>query len=140
MFVSSYFVCECVCCVQDVTLPGTQTVKLQVWDTAGNPRYRAISQSYARGTIILIVLDLSAPASWTDTLASARIISNNVSPTQYVAVVCSKADARADTDEGTKMALQNAIGEISKLLCRDAMPVYECSATDVASVQHVFLS
>jgi small GTP-binding protein len=38
----------------------TKTLKLQIWDTAGQERYRAVTRSYFRGSLgVIIVYDIT---------------------------------------------------------------------------------
>ena len=50
---------------KDVSIPGNNTVRLQIWDTAGQETFRALTQSYYRGAKgIIVAFDINNRTSF----------------------------------------------------------------------------
>lgn len=67
MFISTIGVDFKICTLKVNTPGGEKIVKLQIWDTAGQDRFRSITQSYYRGAHgVLMVYDTTEEASLRD--------------------------------------------------------------------------
>lgn len=80
------------------TGPRRRRVKLQLWDTAGTERFRAVSRSYYRGAAgAILVYDVGSRASWSALptfLLDARALA---SPGLTVLLAGNKSDLWSDT-------------------------------------------
>lgn len=76
---------------------GGKTVKLQIWDTAGQDRFRAVTRSYYRGAAgALLVYDVTSRDSYNHVgtwLNDARTMAN---PDISLILVGNKTDLTAD--------------------------------------------
>lgn len=108
-----------------------QEIKLQIWDTAGQEKFRSVARSYYRGAIgIIIVYDITKAesfqhiASW---LADAR---NAARSECSVCVVGNKADLEEQRMVRT---------EDGKLFCTENnLLFFECSALSGENVDEIF--
>jgi len=96
-----------------VTIDGNQ-IKLQIWDTAGQEKFRSITRSYYRGTTgALLVYDITRRETFdhlTEWLEDCRKYSN---PNMVVMLIGNKCDLeekrQISREEGEKFAKQNGL-------------------------------
>ncbi|XP_065034891.1 ras-related protein RABA1f-like [Musa acuminata AAA Group] len=70
-------------------------IKAQIWDTAGQDRYRAITSAYYRGSVgALIVYDLSRHITFENTARWLQELRSHTDPKIVVMLVGNKADLR----------------------------------------------
>ena len=50
--------------VKSITVPSAGIVKLQIWDTAGDEKFRSVIDSYTRGNAIILVFDVTNEESF----------------------------------------------------------------------------
>jgi len=104
-----------------ITIDGSQ-VKLQIWDTAGQEKFRSITRSYYRGTTgALLVYDITRRETFehlTEWLEDCRKYSN---PNIVIMLIGNKSDLEekraVSKDEGEKFAKDNGLfffGNISQ--------------------------
>ncbi|EAX88045.1 small GTP-binding protein, putative [Trichomonas vaginalis G3] len=75
------------------TIVNEKQVKLQIWDTAGQERYRAISKSYFRNAVgVLLVYDITSLDSFDELMQWLNDIQTLCSPNSYVLLVGNKSD------------------------------------------------
>eukprot|EP01130_Rhizamoeba_saxonica_P018507 TRINITY_DN928_c2_g3_i2.p1 TRINITY_DN928_c2_g3~~TRINITY_DN928_c2_g3_i2.p1 ORF type:complete len:220 (-),score=41.93 TRINITY_DN928_c2_g3_i2:63-722(-) len=85
-----------------------EVVKLQIWDTAGQERFRTITSSFYRGAHgIVIVYDISSPASFEHVAVWMKEIKRYAIPNVSTMLVGNKSDTRdrlVSHDSGQKLA------------------------------------
>ncbi|KAJ5071826.1 rab2a member ras oncogene family [Anaeramoeba ignava] len=104
-------------------------VKIQIWDTAGQERFRAITRSYFRGAVgILLVYDVTRRNTFyhlNTWLTDARNLSN---PDTTITLVANKIDIRERSisiEEGEKFANENGL-EFIETSAKSNTNVEEC--------------
>eukprot|EP00929_Paragymnodinium_shiwhaense_P115786 TRINITY_DN84895_c0_g1_i1.p1 TRINITY_DN84895_c0_g1~~TRINITY_DN84895_c0_g1_i1.p1 ORF type:complete len:212 (+),score=44.94 TRINITY_DN84895_c0_g1_i1:73-708(+) len=109
-----------------------RSVKLHIWDTAGQESFQAITRSYYRGAVgALLVYDVSRWSTFNDLprwLAEAR---NNASPNVIIAVLANKNDLEhreVSREEGAAFAQQ------------EGLLYLETSAKTAQNVERAFIS
>ncbi|TNJ26928.1 Rab1a [Giardia muris] len=78
-------------------------VKLQIWDTAGQEKFRTITSTYYRGSHgIMVVYDITSRESFENVRTWIKEIANNANSTVVKYLVGAKKDLRgAEADEAT---------------------------------------
>ena len=116
---------------KDVMLENGKTIKLQIWDTAGEEKYRAMTQFYYRKAAAgLVVFGLDDLKSFRDVetwIADLR----DVCPNILIVLVGNKSDI--DYDERAIRA-----GDIEDLVDEFNVAYVECSAKDGDGVEELF--
>ena len=85
--------------IKEVNIEG-KTVKLYIWDTAGQEKYRAIVSTYFKGCDgVMRVFDLSSFTSFTNVTTKWYEISKSKSPHAKLLLVGNKTDLDPDFDE-----------------------------------------
>lgn len=88
-------------------------IKVQVWDSAGNEKYRSITQQYYRGTtVVLLVYDITDRSSFKNVLTWIQDIQKYCNPGVCVVLVGNKSDLattkrRVYTQEGQNLAREH---------------------------------
>ncbi|URE45007.1 RAB GTPase [Musa troglodytarum] len=71
------------------------TIGVEIWDTAGQDRYRAITSAYYRGSVgALVVFDLSRRVTFENTARWLQELRSHTDPNIVVMLVGNKADLR----------------------------------------------
>ena len=116
---------------KDVMLGNGKTIKLQIWDTAGEEKYRAMTQFYYRKAAAgLVVFGLDDYKSFQDVetwIADLRDICPNI----IIILVGNKSDI--DFDDRSVGA-----AEIEDLIDEFDVTYVECSAKDGMGVEELF--
>ena len=111
--------------------------KLQIWDTAGQERFRTITSAYYRSTpfnhsgsqVVLIVYDLTDPASFREVedywIQEAK---NNSDSDIMICLVGNKCDMPAQVDQEDILLMAQSIG----------LPSYSVSAKTGEGVDKMF--
>ena len=96
--------------LKSMTLNNEKNIKLQIWDTAGQDRFRALTKNYYKGANgIILIYDISA----TQTFENVKIWINNIkeeaNPNVIIYLVGNKIDLPPESrtiteEEGKKMA------------------------------------
>jgi Ras-related protein Rab-1A len=107
-------------------------VKIQIWDSAGQERFRTITGSYYRGANgVLLVFDCTNEESFRNVPNWIDEIKKLSSPNVKMVLVCNKADLKdrrvISTEEASKFAQEHNI------------PYIETSAKAAFHVEEVFL-
>lgn len=120
--------------VRSITIDGKR-IKLQVWDTGGQERFKTITKAYYRGAMgIILVYDVTDESSllsikeWIDDIKTS-ITSDTTSDIVIVANKC---------DLDNKMAVDYTNGKA--LAEEHGMKFFKTSAKDSVSVENVFLT
>lgn len=116
-----------------VVRAGTHTVKLQLWDTAGTERFRALTRSYYRGAAgIVLVYDITTRETFTELdqwLTDARRLA---SPQVLVILVGNKTDLN-------ESAREVSTEEAARWASSKNVLFIEASAKDGTNVEDIFL-
>jgi small GTP-binding protein len=82
----------------------SETVRLQIWDTAGQDRFRAISKSYFRNAVgAILVYDLTSMSSFDNAAGWLHELTSLALPNAYVLLVGNKADLEDRREVGPQM-------------------------------------
>ena len=111
----------------------SQTIKLQIWDTAGMEKYKAISSSYYRGShAAFVVFDLTSRTSFESVTRwiESYYKSNNPQFQKNVVLIGNKVDLEEQREITTAEA-----ENFAKL---NKMVYWETSAKDGKNVEEVF--
>ncbi|KAH0796026.1 GTP-binding protein YPTM2 [Histomonas meleagridis] len=105
------------------------TIKLQIWDTAGQEQFRTITKSYYRGAHgILLVFDVSKKETLTKTKMWMESITKEANDSVTVALIGNKIDLQREVspEEGLEFAKEFGV------------PYFETSAKTGDSIDEVF--
>ena len=110
-----------------------QEIKLQIWDTAGQEKFRSVARSYYRGAIgIIIVYDITKPESFQHVpqwLIDAKSAARSECSVCVVGNKCDLEESRAVSyNEGNKYCMENYLQH------------YECSAFTGQNVDEIFIN
>ena len=94
-----------------MTLPDSTKVKLQIWDTAGQDRFRAITKNYYKGAHgIILIFDVTTPKSYENVKNWMSQIQESASEDVTVFLIGNKIDdeknRKISHDEGKKAAAE----------------------------------
>ncbi len=116
---------------KDVQLANGKTIKLQIWDTAGEEKYRAMTQFYYRkaaGGIVVFGLDDYASFEDVQTWVSDL---REVCPHVVITIAGNKSDVEPEDRAVTTEMLADLADELGVAFC-------ECSALDGDGVGGLF--
>jgi len=116
----------------EVTLDDGTKVKVQIWDTAGQDRFRALTKGYYRGACAaLIVYDVTKAPSFKNVEKWLSELQSNVTDKQIVKMlVGNKSDLKTDREVSTEDARQ-----FSK---QHELLFIETSALDGSNIKEAF--
>lgn len=108
-----------------------KTIKAQVWDTAGQEKYRTITSAYCRGAVgALLVYDISKQQTYENVERWLKELRDHADPDIVIMLVGNKSDLRhlraVPTDEAKTFAKENNLEFI------------ETSALDSTNVDDAF--
>ena len=114
-----------------IQIESGEIIKVQLWDTAGQDRYRTIAKNYYKGSHgILLLYDVTKKESFDNIKEWIKQIREEVSEKTIIFLVGNKIDKtdlrKITTEEGAKLA------EEYKL------PFYEASAKSGENIEDVF--
>ena len=97
------------CKFKEVQLKNGETTKIQIWDTAGQDRFRAIARNYFKGAHgIILIYDITNRESFENVENWINQIQEEVSEKVCIVLVGNKIDLEdkrlVSTEEGKKMA------------------------------------
>ncbi|KYQ88761.1 Rab GTPase [Tieghemostelium lacteum] len=105
------------------------TIKLEIWDTAGQEKFHSLAPMYFRGSkICLIVFDLSEKDSFVKAKLWAKEFKSHSTEPAIMALIGNKCDLPRATD-----AL-----EIEEYIKGEGMYYFEASAKDNTNVNNIF--
>ncbi len=85
--------------IKKITIQGLN-VKLYIWDTAGQEKYRSIVSSYFKGCDgVMLVFDLTNPASFISVTTKWYELAKSKSPDAQLLLVGNKSDLDINIDE-----------------------------------------
>merc|ERR1711862_875817 len=110
----------------------SKTIKAQIWDTAGQGRYRAITSAYYRGAVgALLVYDISKRVTFENLERWLQELRDHADPNIVIMLVGNKGDLRHLRAVGQDEAL--AFAEKHGLAC------IETSALESTNVETAFM-
>ena len=108
-----------------------QDIKLQIWDTAGQEKFRSVARSYYRGAIgIIIVYDITKPGSFEHVMNWLTDAKNAARSECSVCVVGNKSDLN------DKRAIQYNDGD--QFCQENNLLFFECSALTGDNIDEIF--
>ena len=106
-------------------------VKLQLWDTAGQEKYRSMVSSYFRGAnVALIIFDITSHASFEEVPLWIQFFYNNGPEQKNIILIGNKKDL-----ENEREVTQEEAETFAKT---NDMIYYETSAKDGENIQYIF--
>ena len=110
---------------------GKKVVKAQIWDTAGQERYRALTHSFYRGAVgVLIVFDITSKPSFDHVDLWLNEVRQQAEPNVLVFVIGNKRDLENLRQVDTESAVK---------YCKDqGLAFMEASALDSTNVDEAF--
>jgi len=117
--------------LKNVTLENGETIKVQIWDTAGQDRYKSITKSYIKGAHgIILIYDVTKRRTFEGIQNWVKQIKEQVSSRVCVALVANKIDEKEkrEVTEQEGIRLGKDIG----------YPFYEASAKDGININECF--
>jgi small GTP-binding protein len=116
-------------CIKSVTV-GQETINLQVWDTAGQEIYRAVTRSYYRNSdCAILVCDLTKPLSFDSLSYWIRDIQMLAPEKCKIVIVGNKVDL------SPRAVSLEALQELGDGI---ASPVFETSAKSGSNIRELF--
>lgn len=117
--------------LKNMTLDNGKNVKLQIWDTAGQDRFRAITKNYYKGANgIILIYDVTSIQTYENVKNWLQQIREEASPNVVIYLVGNKIDMsderKIKKEEGEKLA-----GEFK-------LPFFETSAKEGTGVSETF--
>ena len=108
-----------------------QLVKIQIWDTAGQDRFRSITKNYFRGSHgIMLIYDITSLSSFNNIKTWILQIRESLGDQANIVLIGNKVDLESNRkvqfEEGYKLANQNKMG------------YFETSAKEDINMQKVF--
>jgi small GTP-binding protein len=111
---------------------GTDTIKLNIWDTAGQEKFRSVSKAYFRNAVgAVLVFSLTDRTSFDALDSWLNDIHTLCSPNTAVLVVGNKVDLRED-----RVLTETEAGTFSE---RHGIDYLETSAKEATNIEEVFL-
>ena len=112
-------------------------VKLQIWDTAGQEKFRTITKAYYRGANgILLVFDVTNRDSFNKTKAWMASIKESISDPVDIILVGNKADTPDDPTSGNRVVTKEEGEEMAREF---GVPYMETSAKTGYNVEETFM-
>ena len=117
--------------LKNIKLNDNKTVKLQIWDTIGQDRFRSITKNYYKGAQgIVLIYDITEKDTFKSVKEWVKSIKNEADEKVVVILVGNKIDCieerKVSKEEG-----ENLAKELS-------LPFYECSAKTDTNINEVF--
>lgn len=107
-------------------------IKLQIWDTAGQEKYRALAQNYYKNSMgVLLVFDLTDANSFENVRNWVRQIKNHAGENICKLLIANKADMKDDRKVSEE--------EIKELAQDINMECFEVSAKVGTNVEEAFM-
>ena len=117
--------------LKNVKLDSGKTIKVQLWDTAGQDKYRTIAKNYFKGSHgILLLYDITKQSSFNNIREWIQDIREEVSPKAIIFLIGNKIDLADQRKISKEMGIE--LAEEYKL------PFFEASAKSGENVDEVF--
>ena len=118
--------------LKTMTLQSGKNIKLQIWDTAGQDRFRAITKNYYKGANgIILIYDVTNRQSYENVKNWITQIREEANPNVVIYLAGNKVDVSEEekvvkTEEGKKIAEEFNL------------PLYETSAKNGVNINRIF--
>ena len=118
--------------LKSMTLQSGKNIKLQIWDTAGQDRFRAITKNYYKGANgIILIYDVTNRQSYENVKNWITQIREEANPNVVIYLAGNKIDVSEEekvvkTEEGKKIAEEFNL------------PLYETSAKNGVNINRIF--
>ncbi len=117
--------------LKTMTLKSGKIIKLQIWDTAGQDRFRAITKNYYKGANgIILIYDITSLQTYDNVKNWISQIREEASPNVVIYIAGNKIDLEEErkvkTEEGQKLADEYGF------------PFYETSAKNDINIKETF--
>jgi Ras-related protein Rab-11A len=110
----------------------TSKIKVQIWDTFGNEKFRSLSKVYFRGAVgAILAYDITSEDSFLELPEWLSILEENISKNDIVLML---AGNKCDLEEERQVKLEQGMEFAEK----NGMGFYETSAKDGKNVDHMF--
>lgn len=122
--------------IRTITVNGA-TVKLQIWDTAGQEKFRTITSTYYRGAHgIMIVYDVTSRESFENVKMWIKEVQNHAGPSVVRWLIGAKIDLRTPemVSEGSCVSTEEGAALAAEL----GIPFIETSAKNGDNVEQSF--
>ncbi len=117
--------------LKSVKLDSGKTIKVQLWDTAGQDKYRTIAKNYFKGSHgILLLYDITKQSSFNNIREWIQDIREEVSPKAIIFLIGNKIDLA----DQRKISKEKGI----ELAEEYKLPFFEASAKSGENVDEVF--
>ena len=117
--------------LKNVKLDSGKTIKVQLWDTAGQDKYRTIAKNYFKGSHgILLLYDITKQSSFNNIREWIQDIREEVSPKAIIFLIGNKIDLA----DQRKISKEKGI----ELAEEYKLPFFEASAKSGENVDEVF--
>jgi small GTP-binding protein len=114
-----------------VNVSPNTTVKLQLWDSAGQDRFKAITRNYYKGAHgIVLLYDVTSPASFSNIKNWISQIKDNTSDKVKMCIVGNKIDL----PEERKVSYEEGV----RLASEYNLKFFECSAKNNIGISDIF--
>ena len=118
--------------LKTLTLKNKKNVKLQIWDTAGQDRFRAITKNYYKGANgIILIYDVTSLQTYENVKNWITQIREEANPNVVIYLVGNKIDIPEDS-----RAVKTLDGQ--KISDEYQLPFKEASAKDGKNVNEIF--
>jgi Ras-related protein Rab-2A len=108
-----------------------QTVRLDIWDTAGAEKFRSLTKSYFRGAVgALLVYDITNLESFDSLIPWLRDLHDQAMPNVYVLLVGNKTDREAERQVGREV--------VEQFCAEHRLVAVETSAKDGSGAREAF--
>ena len=117
--------------LKNITLENGKNIKIQIWDTAGQDRFRAITKNYYKGAHgIILIYDITNKKSFENVRTWINQIKEEVSEKVSIILVGNKID-----DEEHRVVATEDGEKIAKEL---GLMFFECSAKSGVNIDSTF--
>ena len=118
--------------LKSMTLKNSKNIKLQIWDTAGQDRFRAITKNYYKGANgIILIYDVTNMQTYENVKNWISQIKEEASPNVIIYLVGNKIDV---PDEQRLIKAEDG----QKIADEFNLPFKEASAKDGTNVNEIF--
>eukprot|EP00826_Nyctotherus_ovalis_P054861 TRINITY_DN722_c0_g2_i5.p2 TRINITY_DN722_c0_g2~~TRINITY_DN722_c0_g2_i5.p2 ORF type:complete len:184 (-),score=52.20 TRINITY_DN722_c0_g2_i5:47-598(-) len=118
-------------------------IKLQIWDTAGQDRFRTITQSYYRGAMgVVLVYDCGNEGSFRNVRTWMKQLDAHANPNVVKVLVANKSDSlnmKIDASDGKELAKEFGI-EFFETSAKNNVNVHETFNYLVRAVSYTHLT
>lgn len=110
---------------------GSNNLKLDIWDTGGSDKFRAIARAYIKSAVAaVIVFDLTNPESLIDVRKWMTEIRDQADPNMFIFLLGNKSDIMEEkkiTDSQIRDIIEEFEVECMLVSCKDGTNIHEAS-------------